>query len=132
MLVHRGPLAVMIQYLPFFFTISTPLIVAFSRPFPDGTNERSAKRHGRSFVTTRHRHGPACPALAAALRAPSQPCHRHGPACPVLAAALRTRSGPCHRYGPARQVLAAALRARWGPSALPLARAARPLQTRCP
>src|SRR5262245_56962616 len=42
---------------------------------------------------TRHRHGTACRVLAA-LRARSGPCHRHGPARPVLAAALRARSGP--------------------------------------
>src|SRR5262245_60812941 len=51
MLLHSGPLGVMIQYLPFSFTTSTPLMVAFSRPFPDGTNERSATHHGRPFVT---------------------------------------------------------------------------------
>ena len=42
---------------------------------------------------TRHRHGPACPAFAAAFRARSGPCHRHCPACPVLAAALRASVG---------------------------------------
>src|SRR6516225_1050930 len=52
MLLQRGPLGVMIQYLPFSLTTSTPLMVALSRPFPDGTNERSAKRQGRSFVTS--------------------------------------------------------------------------------
>jgi len=51
MLLQRGPLGVMIQYLPFSLTISTPLMVALSRPFPDATNERFAKRQGRSFVT---------------------------------------------------------------------------------
>jgi|SRR6516162_7816266 len=52
MLFQRGPLGLVIQYLPFSLTTSTPLMVALSRPFPDGTNERSAKRQGRSFVTS--------------------------------------------------------------------------------
>jgi hypothetical protein len=33
-----------------------PLMVALSRPFPDGTNERSAKRQGRSLVTPTSAH----------------------------------------------------------------------------
>jgi hypothetical protein len=53
MLLQMGPLGVVIQYLPFSLTASTPFMVALSRPFPDGANERSAKRQGRSFVTSR-------------------------------------------------------------------------------
>ena len=52
MLLQRGPFGVIIQYLPFSLTTSTPFMVALSRPFPDGTNERSAKRQGRSVVTS--------------------------------------------------------------------------------
>jgi hypothetical protein len=51
-LLQIGPLGVVIQYLPFSLTTSTPFMVALSRPFPDGANERSAKRQGRSFVTS--------------------------------------------------------------------------------
>src|SRR5438046_5218165 len=50
MLLQRGPLGVKIQSLPFSLTLLTPFIVAFSLPFPDGTNVRSARRHGRSLV----------------------------------------------------------------------------------
>jgi hypothetical protein len=50
MLLQRGPLGVVIQYLPFSLTTSTPFMVALSRPFPDEANDWSAKRQGRSFV----------------------------------------------------------------------------------
>jgi hypothetical protein len=43
MLLQRGPLGVKIQYLPFSLTILMPFIVAFSLPFPDGTNFSSDK-----------------------------------------------------------------------------------------
>jgi hypothetical protein len=36
--------------IPFSLTTSTPFIVALSLPSPDGTNVRSARRHGRSLV----------------------------------------------------------------------------------
>src|SRR5262249_21273714 len=50
-MLQRGPLGVMIQYLPFSLTTSSPFMVALSPPLPNGTNERFAKRQGRSFVT---------------------------------------------------------------------------------
>jgi hypothetical protein len=46
------PVGVVIQYRPFSLETSTPFMVALSRPFPDGANERSAKRQGRLFVTS--------------------------------------------------------------------------------
>jgi Bacterial regulatory proteins, luxR family len=51
MLLHSGPLGVMVQYLPFSFTTSTPFMVAFSRPcLPQW---RMVLRLGISFHTAK-------------------------------------------------------------------------------
>jgi hypothetical protein len=64
--------------LPFSLTTSTPFIVALSLPSPDGTNVRSARRHGRSLVNPRRHRFTACVGFLRHSRASSS--------CPPLAA----------------------------------------------